>query len=294
MLKKHLTLASLSAVLLLGGSVLTTSCSQAEKQEASADSQQAYNDFQTFVSNTEAKVDAVGDELEADYDRETAELKADYDAKSAAVDKYAEQYDDARRQEMQALRDRYQAAYAKREAAWNSRATATADGPLTPGQYYKPSNPAGTVTATNARSVYEGFVSTVKAHKEQYDLNDWRNVNAEWRALDEAYDKVKGDIPARDLAAIQKSKLEYAGVKSWDKTKLRAGQGADAVSAEAKEETAEAKAETADERSKVRRAADNTAHDVKEAGKDVGKAGAKAGKAVGGAVKDVFDGKDDK
>jgi hypothetical protein len=119
-------------------------------------------------------------------------------------------------------------------------------------------------------------------------------VNAEWRALDEAYDNIKKDVSVGDMGAIQKSKLEYAAVKSWDKTKLRAEQGADAVSSEAREETAEAKAETADERSKVRRAADNTAHDVKEAGKDVGKAGAKAGKAVGGAVKDVFDGKDDK
>jgi hypothetical protein len=281
MLRKQLTFAMLSAALLLGGSI--SSCSQADKQEASANSQQAYADFQTFVASTEAKVDVVGDKLEADYDRETTELKAEYDAKSAAVDKYAEQYDDARHQEMQALRERYQAAYAKREADWNSQATASADGPLTPGQYYKPGNPAGTITAANARSVYEGFVSTVKAHKEQYDLNDWRNVNAEWRALDEAYDNIKKDVSMGDMGAIQKAKLEYAAVKSWDKTKLRAGHGATAVRGEAKEETTEAKAETADERSKVRRAADNTAHDVKE-----------AGKAVGGAVKNVFDGKDGK
>ncbi|UOQ78016.1 hypothetical protein MUN84_05185 [Hymenobacter sp. 5516J-16] len=36
------------------------------------------------------------------------------------------------------------------------------------------------------------------------------------------------------------------------------------------------------------------AKDAKETGKDVGKGAVKVGKKVGGAVKDVFDGKDEK
>ena len=32
--------------------------------------------------------------MQADYDRETAQMKADYEAKKAAVDKYADKYDD--------------------------------------------------------------------------------------------------------------------------------------------------------------------------------------------------------
>jgi hypothetical protein len=285
MFKKQLTLHALSALLLMGGAAFTqTSCSQGQQKEISAESDQAYNDFATFVSDTEAKADAVANEAEADYDRETAQMKADFDAKVAAVDKYADGYDDARRQEIETLRTRYTAAYDKREMAWKNRAGAgmattgaTTDmGSMKVGKYYKPTNPAAQVTAANARTTYENFVANVKQNEDKYDIDDWRYINAEWRALDEAYDKVKGDIPAKDLAEIQKEKLKYAAFKSFDKSEARATQGADAVSNEANE----VKAETADERSKVGQAASNTATDVKNAGK-------KVGGAVKGAFKEV-------
>jgi hypothetical protein len=286
MLRKTLTLQALAATLLLGGAAFT-SCNQAQKQEVSADSEQAYNDFKTFVSDTEAKVDAVANEAEADYERETAQLKSDFDAKVASVDRYTEQYDDARRQEIELLRTRYTTAFDKREMAWKNRPGATAAmsgtaataGTAPAGKYYKLSSPASRVTAANAREIYETFVKDIKVNEDKYDINDWRNINAEWRALDEAYDKIKKDIPARDLAEIQKEKLKYAAFKSYDKAEARAAQGADATERGAENVAAE----TQDERSAVGRAASNTASDVKN-----------AGKKVGGAVKDVFDGKDDK
>lgn len=288
MLRKSLTVNALAAVMLLGGVAFTqTSCSQADKKEVSAESDQAYQDFQTFVSDTEAKADATTDQVEADYERETAQMKTDFDAKVAAVDKYADQYDDNRRQEVEALRTRYTAAYDKREAARRNNGTSASSGTatggtMTMGKYYKPSNPASRITAANARATYEAFVNDIKRNEDRYDINDWRNINAEWRALDEAYDKVKGDIPTKDLAEIQKEKLKYAAFKSYDKTEARVAQGADAVSGEAKE----VKAETADERSKVGQAVSNTASDVKDAGKDVGQGAAKVGKDVGqGAAK---------
>ena len=285
MFRKYLTLHSLAAVLLLGGVAFTqTGCSQADKQEVSAEQDQAYTDLETFVSQTEANAGAVATQAEADYERETAQLTTDFDAKVAAVDRYADKYDDARRQQIDSLRMRYTTAYDQRVAAWNNRATGAASAPtgtaaLKVGKYYKPTQPAAQLTAANARGTYEAFVQNVKQNEERYDLDDWRYINAEWRALDEAYDNVKGDISASDLAEIQKEKLKYAAFKSWDKTQGRAAQGANAVGEEARE----VKAETADERSKVGQAASNTAADVKQ-----------AGKKVGGAVKDVFDGKDDK
>lgn len=306
MFKKQLTLHALSAMLLMGGAAFTqTSCNQSQQKEVSAESDQAYTDFSTFVSDTEAKADAVATEAEADYERETAQLKADFDAKVAAVDKYADGYDDARRQEIEGLRTRYTAAYDKRETAWKNRSTTsnmdvaatsstgtstTSTGAIKVGKYYKPMSPAAQLTAANARTTYEKFVSNIKQNEDKYDLDDWHYINTEWRALDEAYDKVKGNIPAKDLAEIQKEKLKYAAFKSFDKSEARAAQGADAVSRGANN----AEEETADERSKVNQAARNTASDVKEAGKDVGQGAAKVGKKVGGAVKNVFDGKDDK
>ncbi|OGX81253.1 DUF6565 domain-containing protein [Hymenobacter glacialis] len=275
MFRKYLTLHSLAALLMVGGVGFTsTSCSQADKQELSAEKDQAYNDLVVFVEQTENKANAAADEVEADYERESAQLKADFDAKVAAVDKYSSDYDEARRQEIDGLRTRYSTAYDRRQATWDARGTG---GAMKMGQYYKPTQPAAQLTAANARATYEAFTRDIKKNEERYDLDDWRNINAEWRALDEAYDNVKGDISARDLAEIQKEKLKYAAFKSWDKTQGRAAQGANAVSGAAQD----VKAETADERSKVGQAARNTATDVKQ-----------AGKKVGGAVKDVFDGKD--
>lgn len=284
MLRKTLTIPALSALLLAGGMFTQTSCTNTQQTEMAADKDQAYNDFQTFVSDAETRTAAAANATEDDYNRETAQMKVDFDSRVAAVDRYADQYDDTRRQEIEQLRNRYTTAYDKREASWANRSGMASSGEMTMGKYYKPSSPATRVTAANARQVYEDFVNEVKRNENNYDINDWRNINSEWRALDEAYDKVKGDIPVNDLAEIQKEKLKYAAFKSADKTGIRGGQAVDAVTGEAKEVANE----TQDERSAVGRAVSNTASDVKEVGKDVGQGAANVGKKVGGAVKGAY------
>ena len=239
----------------------------------------------TFVNDTEANVDAVGNEMQVDYDQETIKMQADYETRKAAVDKYADKHDENRRQEIAKWNSRYTAVADQRTSAWNNRMKV---GQLD--EYYKPTSPAAQITAANARMTCESFVQNVKNNREKYDINDLRNINAEWRALDEAYDKVKGNITVSDLAEIPKEKLKYAASKSWDKTKIRTNQGVDAVTDRAQD----LKKGTADERSRAGQSISNTASDVKEAGKDIGQGAAKAGKKVGNTVKDVFDGKDEK
>ncbi|GAB2477833.1 hypothetical protein GCM10011375_19470 [Hymenobacter qilianensis] len=296
MFKKRITMHTLALLLMAGGITFSqASCSRQDRAEVSQGSDQAYNDFKNFVTESEAKAQAASNQAEADYERETTQMKADYDAKVAAVDQYADQYDEARRQEIEQLRTRYTTAYDQRDQAWRNKTNtasgtdattgvASGAGTMKVGKYYKPTSPAAQLTAANARQTYENFTQMIKQNEDRYDIDDWRNINAEWRALDEAYDAVKGDISANDLAAIQKEKLKYAAFKSVDKTQARAAQGANAVSDEAKE----VKDETADERSKVGQAVSNTASDVKETGKDVGKGAAKVGKKVGTAVKGAY------
>jgi hypothetical protein len=298
MFKNRLTTHTLAIMLLAGGVTFThTSCSRSDRAEVSQESDQAYNDFKNFVAESETKAQAAGNQVEADYERETAQMKSDFDSKVAAVDKYADQYDEPRRQEIEQLRTRYTTAYDTREQAWRTRTSATttggsnattgvasSTGTMKMGKYYKPTNPAAQLTAANARQTYENFTKMIKENEDRYDIDDWRYINAEWRALDEAYDAVKGNISANDLAAIQKEKLKYAAFKSYDKTEARVAQGSDAIKGEAKE----IKEETADERSKVGQAISNTASDVKDAGKDVGKGAAKVGKKVGNAAKNTY------
>lgn len=281
----------LATSLLAGGSTLAlSSCSSNNKKEVSQEGQRAYDNLQTYVTEAETTPSTT--------------VPDTFAARLAATQRYSAEYDTAQQAEIRRLQQRYMAA---QSTTATSTATASTDttgaiAPVAstvataapageaPAKLYKATSPAAQLTAANARATYEAFVQRVKANEDKYEIGDWRVINAEWRALDEAYDKVKGDISARDLAEIQKEKLKYAAFKSFDKTEARASQGATAVGKEAKD----VKEGTADERSKVGRAASNTASDVKEAGKDVGQGAAKVGKKVGGAVKDVFDGKDDK
>ncbi|GAB3824450.1 hypothetical protein [Hymenobacter jeollabukensis] len=290
MFKKTLTIHALALLLLGGGVAFTsTSCNRADRQEAAAETDQAYDDFKTFVANTETNAEAVGNKTQAEWDEETKQLKDEYDAKVAAAEADMGNWDEARKQEYEQLKTRYTTAYDKRAAAYTASmsaggASASAAMPTKPGKYYTPMNPAAQITAANARQTYESFVNNVKQNGGQYDIDDWRYVNAEWRALDEAYDKVKGDIPAKDLAEIQKEKLKYAGIKSANKTAVRAEQAVTDVKGEAQQ----AEVDTRDERSKVGQAASNTAQDVKQAGKDVGHGIGHVAKKVGEKTKEGY------
>ncbi|PJJ59717.1 hypothetical protein [Hymenobacter chitinivorans] len=288
MFKKHLSIHALSAFLLLGGATFTqTSCSQADKKEVSQDSNQAYEDFKTFVTSAETKADNVADQAEADYERETAEMKSEFDAKVTAVDKYADQYDDTRRQEIEQLRTRYTTAFDKRDMAWKNRPNAvagTATGGTTTRLYEPAAGKYGALTAANIRGTYEAFTAQIKENENRYGIEDWRAVNADWKALDERYDQIKKDVSTADRAEIAKEKLKYAAFKSYDKTEARVAQGADAVSGEAKEVSAD----TRDERQAVGTAASNTATDVKDAGKTVGQKIGNAAKKVGEKTKEGY------
>jgi len=292
MLKRTFSASAIAASLLLGGLSFTQiSCTENQQKEVSQESDQAYNDFKGFVDETEMKAQNVANETEADYERETAQLKADYDAKVAAVDRYADSYDDQRKQELDQLRNRYTTASDARNATWASRPATAADGTAAVpadgttvklGKYYKPiTAEIAVMTPQNALAKYDAFVNMVDRNKASYDIDDWNNINADWRALDARYDQIKDQIPNEDKRQIAEEKGKYAAFKSVDKTKIRAEQGANAVA-----NTAEDVAHGAKEVGK------DVGHGAKEVGKDIGHGAAKAGKAVGGAVKGVFKGKD--
>ncbi|MCC2545247.1 hypothetical protein LJY25_02225 [Hymenobacter sp. BT175] len=291
MKKNLLSIPALAAMLLLGGMSFTqVSCSQADNKEAAQNTDQAYTDFQTFVTNTEASAGTVANQTETEWNDETAQLKSDYEAKMTAAEADAANWDEARKAEYEQLKTRYNTAYAARQAAWDSRAGASASSsgagsaPAKLGQYYKPSQPAAALTAANARATYESFTAMVKQNENRYDIDDWRNINAEWRALDEKYDQIKDQVSTADKAEIAKEKLKYAAFKSYDKAEARASQGAAAVSGAA----SSAEAGTRDERQEVKTAASNTASDVKEAGKTVGQKIGNAAQKVGEKTKEGY------
>ncbi|UOG72742.1 hypothetical protein MTX78_11455 [Hymenobacter tibetensis] len=296
----------LATSLLAGGSTLAlSSCSSNDKKEVSQEGQRAYDNLQAYVTEAETTP--------------ATTVPDTFAARLATVQRYAAEFDTARQAEIQRLQERYNQAQsgatatASVDTTGSMMATAAASAPVAPApageapaKLYKPTSPAAALTATNARATYEAFVQRVKANEDKYEIGDWRVINAEWRALDQKYDQIKGDVSGSDKAEIAKEKLKYAAFKSFDKTESRASQVGDLATGD----KAEAKAKG--EGVQVERAAKNTGSDVKnagkeigqgavkvgkgaaEVGKDVGQGAVKAGKKVGGAVKDVFDGKDNK
>ncbi|MBO3269263.1 DUF6565 domain-containing protein [Hymenobacter defluvii] len=303
MLKRTFSTSALAASLLLGGLTFTqVSCTENQQKEVSQESDQAYNDFKSFVDETEMKAQNVANETEADYERETAQLKADYDTKVAVVDRYADSYDDQRKQELDQLRSRYTTASDARTTAWTSRPAVSADGSATVatdgtsvkmGKYYKPmTSEIAVMTPQNAQAKYNAFVNMVDSNKSSYDIDDWNNINADWRAMDARYDQIKDQISATDKRQIAEEKGKYAAFKSVDKTKIRAEQGANAVANTAEDVAHGAKETGKDIGQGAAKVGKDVGQGAKEVGKDIGQGAAKAGKAVGGAVKGVFNGKE--
>ncbi|UYZ60597.1 DUF6565 domain-containing protein [Hymenobacter latericus] len=305
MLKKTISTHAL-ALLLLGGGIAFSqaSCNRAERQEAAnetaAATNDAYNDFKTFVANTEARADSMGDITEAEYNEESTQLKSDYDSKVAAAEADMATWDDARKTEYEQLKTRYNTAYTRREETYRNRGAVAMNtttggssasgsssmnatsGAGAMGKYYKPSNLAGSLTAANARQTYENFIQMVKQNEDRYDINDWRNINAEWRALDQKYEQIKGDVSTGDKAEIAKEKLKYAAFKSYDKAETRVSQGADLATG--KREEAAAKGSGV----RLEQSARNAGSDAKEVGKDAAETGKNVGQKVGGAVKGAY------
>jgi len=324
MFKRVLTTQAL-ALLLLGGGLTISSCNRADSERTAANGEmstdqtaasqtgtaqmggaeasgdQAYNDFKTFVTETEANAAAVGNKTQAEWNEETDQLRAEYEAKVAAAEADMDNWDGARRNEYERLQTRYTTAYDQRQAAYNGNMAATTTGGSTSGsatrssstmktsssaaktgKYYRMSNPAGRLTATNARQTYESFVQMVKQNENRYDIDDWRNVNAEWRALDAKYDKIKSDVSTADRAEIAKEKAKYAAFKSFDKGEARVSQGADLATGQREEAASKGQGV------RVEQSAKNAGSDVISAGKSVGKGTKNVAEKVGDKTKEGY------
>ena len=302
MFKKTLSIHTLAAMMLMGGLAFTQmSCSQEQQKEVSQESNNAYDDFKGFVDQTEMKATNVANETEADYERETAQMKADFDSKVAAIDREASTYDDQRRQEVEDLRNRYTTAYDKREATWRTRDTTAmatannASGSMdsntantvdysTTGKYYTPTKSYSNISAATLPAVYQRFTADIKKNEDNYDIADWRNINADWKRLNARKDELDPTLSSSAKTEIAKQKVEYAAMKSYDKSEARVEQGADAVSSTAKNVAQDAKSTGKDVGQAVGNKAENVAQDAKSTGKDVGHAVGNTAKDVGHAV----------
>ncbi len=222
----HLTLISA----LIAPATLLSGCSNTEQHDATATTNSAYTDFKTYVEDAERSAQRT-DLSDTDFSAEKNRMKADYDARLAAIDRDAEQFSAEQRADIETLKTRYTTAVEQREAAYKSRvpATVSADGTAPGPMLYTPSTGYATLAATDLRATYEQFVRNVKANENRYGIEDWRAVNADWKALNARKDQVEEQLSLADRTEIAKEKVKYAAFKTFDKSEARASEGADAT-----------------------------------------------------------------
>ncbi len=258
---------------------LLSGCSKAEKQEASADTATAYNDFKTYVEGVERDIERV-DVSDTEFSEEMNRGKADFDAKLAAAERDAEQFTDEQRAEIATLKTRYTTAFEQREAAYRARqatqtAPATGTASNTATVSYTPAAAGyAALPAASLRATYEEFVRNAKANEGRYGIEEWRAVNDDWRALNARKDAVEKELSLADRAEIAKEKIKYAAIKSYDKGEARAAEGADAT------KTGAYKAGEA-----IGRGASKTGEVLEEGASKVGNAAKDAYKGARNAVK---------
>ena len=264
---------------LLATTPLVTSCSQADKQEAAAETNAAYADFKAYIERAEADVQRV-DFSDTEFSNELSRMQADYDAKMAAADRDIDKMTAEQKAEMEALKARYNAAYAQRKEAYSARLAETAAGTRTGTagsavMYQSAAAGYSTLPAADLRTTYEQFVRYVKANVDRYGIDDWRTVNADWEALNNRKEKVEDQLSADDRAEIAKEKLKYAALKTFDKTGERAAEGA-AATKDGAYKTGQA----------IGRGANKAGHAIDKGAEKVGEAAKDVYKGVRDAVKD--------
>jgi hypothetical protein len=70
------------------------------------------------------------------------------------------------------------------------------------------------VTAQNALSVYDRFVTTVKENQNSYSREDWDEIKVLYEALDTRKNEIEKELPSSDNLKIAKLKVQFAAIKS--------------------------------------------------------------------------------
>ncbi len=271
----------------------STDRTTATNTEASGTSDQAYNDYKSYVTTYESDVNGGWDSTETDWDSRMTRDRQRYDSLEYAVSGFESTLDENQKAEYAEYRSRYQNAWQQREgqySAWmnNNQSTSASSTNRSAGMSSEVdmssmnTEKIPSYTARDIREAYESFVSHVESNKSNYSNDDWKTVEMYWNKLDDRKNAIQSELSDKDKWEIAKAKTKYIAMKNASK----AGNTASNVGSSLKETGKDVS------NSKV-------GENVKDAGQAVGSGAKKAGKAVGNTVKkgankveDAFDGDD--
>jgi hypothetical protein len=260
-MKKILKTHIFTFLLAAGLAVTQISCNSSDTNQAKQDSEAAYNDFSNYVSSVENST--ASDTV--DWQSASSRSRAEYDAKVAALDQYNDDYDEARRQEIEALKGRYTTYWDKQLAQYNARANSLNGGVAAD---YRIEGLETTAPA-NIRIAYENLIANIQANKDSYTHNDWKAINDYYHALDSRKNAVQSELSDKDKYEIGKAKAKYITLRTAARFDPDVSKAA----------------------SDVGKAAENTGSDIKEGVKTgaskVGNAAEKVGSEIKSGAKDL-------
>jgi hypothetical protein len=205
-MKKLFEIHILTYLLATSLAITQISCSSTENKQAYHDGETAYNDFRNYVTTVENAT--IADSV--DLQTASTMSRQEYDAKVASLDQYSSEYDEARRQEIEDLKGRYNTYWDKQVAQYNAQATSRHGG-LAPGF-----NTEGlsSIPATSIRLAYEGLIAQIQANKDSYTHQDWKAINDYYLALDERKNAVQSELSDKDKYEIGKAKAKYVALRT--------------------------------------------------------------------------------
>lgn len=163
------------------------------KTAAPVYSNEAWKDIKTAYNNTVETATAEGKKLSDKASKKLEEVKAEY---NTLKDDYEVHIREA---EAKASADAYKT---------NIRQALFAGEDVGADMQFK------FVTAKNALSVYDRFVTTVKENKEKYSREDWDEVKVLYEALDSRKNEIEKELSTSDNLKIAKLKVQFAAIKS--------------------------------------------------------------------------------
>ncbi len=84
------------------------------------------------------------------------------------------------------------------------------------------------VTAANAATVYDRFVSSIIANKDMYTREDWDEVKVLYEALDTRKNAIEKDLSGPDNRKIAGLKMRFASIKAVNRPGSKIDENADA------------------------------------------------------------------
>jgi predicted small secreted protein len=183
----------------------STDTKKTETTTAGNESETAYNDFRGYVSSVESSTTD-----SANWQSASTQSRQEYDAKVAALDQYNTDYDEARRQEIEALKGRYNTYWDQQLARYNAEATSVNGGVAAD---YRTEGLA-TTSAADIRKAYESLITRIQSNKDSYTKEDWKAINNYYISLDDRKNAVQSELSDKDKLEIGKAKAKYVALRT--------------------------------------------------------------------------------